>query len=319
MRVAVTGIGMVNALGNTANNVWRGLSLQKSGITSLPLSHEVQIGGKPNFSTSSWKQHVKVSNSLSLYYAYAAATEALLQSSLPSSAVSLIYETCVSENTIFALEASKLSYSLGITSSVDCKISSLGGLDAVCSGINRVKTGVFDKILIVGSSAALNPYYLDQFTKLGLLNNRDNGNPEGSVKSFDLNANGIVLGEGAAAILLESWDSAIERKAKIIAEVKGHGRTNDGMFLFKPHEKAEGLIRACEKALKSVKKEDVSAILADGISLIERDVAEAIAIDKLVPLVPTSSFKAGFGHMLGAAGCSQICSAVLALEYVRVI
>ena len=211
--------------------------------------------------------------------------------------------------------AAELSLSLGIISSVDTKLSPLGSLDAVCKGFSLINEKILNAVLIVGTQASLNEFYLEKFADLGILNIRDNGNPQESIKSFDIDAKGLVLGEGAAAILLESRDSAIDRRAKILAEIKSFSRNCDAKYLLKSEETASGLEKACKDSLKKANCK-IDAVLADGCGLAERDFVELVGIAKSLKNPSITGLKANIGHMLGALGCTQVASGVMAIENV---
>lgn len=230
----------------------------------------------------------------------------------------LILDTCISPVLFHSLAASELSCSLGIFTSVDTKISILGSLDSFCTAISRIQNNTLSSVLLVGSQESLSPFYLNRLAALGLLNVNDNGNPSEAIRSFDINAKGMVLGEGAAAIVLESFEAVDKRGGKILAEVKGYGRNNDGKYLFKPEESGKGLQRACSIALKQANCTP-DAVLADGSSLPDRDFVEVIGVNAIAKNKKITGIKANIGHMLGATGPSQIASAVMAVNQVSII
>jgi 3-oxoacyl-[acyl-carrier-protein] synthase II len=216
-----------------------------------------------------------------------------------------------------SLISGNLSNSLGITGSTDTKVSPLGSLDAVCSGISRISSGINDSILIIGTQESLSSYYYYRLNNLGLLNTKDNGNPLESIRSFDVNAKGLVLGQGAAAVVLENMDSAINRKAKVLAEVKAFSRNNDGKYLLKPDENGEGLAYAIISAMEKADCK-VDAVIADGASLPNWDFVELQAIADCIKKPSVTALKANVGHLMGALGCTQFGAGVKAIANVTV-
>ena len=324
MRVAITGIGMVNALGNTSLTVWNNLLLKTIGISHHDLAGPIKIGARPVFSKSPWhcklpvpsKQHTR---SLSTYYALSAATEALLQSSVPREGLHLLLDTCISPtlpHTFPNVLSTELACSLGLVSHTDTKISAIGSLDSFCSAVSRVQSGSCKSVILVGAQASLTPYFLEKLGAIGLLNSKDNGNPLESVRSFDINAKGLVLGEGAAAVVVEEWEAAVSRGARVLAEVRAYSRNNFGKYLLRAEESGRGLELACRNAVEKAGGRP-EYVIADGCSLADRDFAELSGLAKAFGKARISGIKANVGHLMGALGATQVATAVLAVEKVR--
>ena len=208
-----------------------------------------------------------------------------------------------------------MSTSLEITKSSNAKFSPLGGLDSFCSAVSKIQSGSSKSLLFIGTQECLTAEYLNKVETLGILNTKDNGNPQESIRSFDIDAKGIVLGEGAAAIVLEELESALARNAKILAEVKGFARNNDGQYLLKPAESGLGLEICCKQALKA-SKVNVEVVLADGTSQPERDLVEVKAICSSIKKPKITGIKGNVGHLMGALGSTQIAASVLAVTNV---
>jgi 3-oxoacyl-[acyl-carrier-protein] synthase II len=137
-------------------------------------------------------------------------------------------------------------------------------------------------------------------------------------RPFDRDRSGMVLGEGAAVLALEDWQSAEERGATILGEVKGYGISTDNHHLTQPNPSGIGPRTAMEQALQSagVKVEEIDYINAHGTATRFNDAAEAKAIQELFSRrVPVSSTKSMMGHSLGAAGAVEAVFCLLALQH----
>lgn len=137
------------------------------------------------------------------------------------------------------------------------------------------------------------------------------------VRPFDKNRTGLVLGEGAAMLALEEWDSAQQRGAPILAEVTGYGIATDNHHLTQPHPSGIGPHLAMERALGDAGRlaGDIDYINAHGTATTFNDATEGLAIAQLFgSRVPVSSTKSMMGHSLGAAGAIEAVFTVLALR-----
>jgi 3-oxoacyl-[acyl-carrier-protein] synthase II len=135
-------------------------------------------------------------------------------------------------------------------------------------------------------------------------------------RPFDKDRSGLVLGEGAALLALESLDSARARNATVLGLVTGYGVSTDNHHLTQPHPSGSGPQQAMERALASAEREagEVDYINAHGTATLFNDATEGTAISKLFPRVPVSSTKSMMGHSLGAAGAIEAVFCLLALR-----
>jgi 3-oxoacyl-[acyl-carrier-protein] synthase II len=135
-------------------------------------------------------------------------------------------------------------------------------------------------------------------------------------RPFDRERTGMVLGEGAALLALENWESAHERGARILAEITGYGISTDNHHLTQPHPSGSGARQAMEQALASAGLEGpaLDYINAHGTATPFNDAAEGKAVSELSPQVPISSTKSMMGHSLGAAGAIEAVISILALR-----
>ncbi len=136
-------------------------------------------------------------------------------------------------------------------------------------------------------------------------------------RPFDKERSGLVLGEGAALLALESWDSAERRGAEILAEVTGYGISTDNHHITQPHPSGEGPYQAMKGALESAGRApgEVDYINAHGTATTFNDATEGAAIARLFGRTPTSSTKSMMGHSLGAAGAIEAVISILALRH----
>jgi 3-oxoacyl-[acyl-carrier-protein] synthase II len=139
------------------------------------------------------------------------------------------------------------------------------------------------------------------------------------IRPFDRNRTGLVLGEGAALLALEEWESARRRGAPILAEVTGYGISTDNHHLTQPHPSGIGPLQAMSRALASAQRrpEEVDYINAHGTATSFNDATEGAAIAQLFGdrQPPVSSTKSMMGHSLGAAGAIEAVFSILALEH----
>jgi 3-oxoacyl-[acyl-carrier-protein] synthase II len=193
------------------------------------------------------------------------------------------------------------------------------GTHAIGEAYMHVAMGHADGILAGGTESVFTPLIFAAFARMGALSMRNECPAEAS-RPFDRDRDGFVIGEGAAALVLENLDVARRRGAKIYAEVVGYGLSTDAYHITSPPPEGEGAARAMAAALKSGKidPEEVDYINAHGSSTPANDVAESAAIETVFAAharkVSISSTKGATGHCLGAAGAMEAVFTVLALR-----
>ncbi|HEY5792913.1 MAG TPA: beta-ketoacyl-[acyl-carrier-protein] synthase family protein, partial [Chthoniobacterales bacterium] len=133
-------------------------------------------------------------------------------------------------------------------------------------------------------------------------------------RPFDRNRTGLVLGEGAAILILEEWETAERGSAEILAEIAGYGAANDNHHLTQPDPSGAGPRRSMQAALAVAGQETVDYVNAHGTGTPHNDASEGAAIGQLLPGVPVSSTKGAMGHSLGAAGAIEAVFCILALR-----
>lgn len=199
-----------------------------------------------------------------------------------------------------------------------CATSSHG----IGEAFHAIRYGYADAVIAGGSEAAINELSVAGFTNSTALSTRND--PKDSSIPFDLRRDGFVIGEGAAMIVLEEYDHANQRGAKIYGEIVGYANTCDAYHITAPHPEAEGAANALRLALKEAGYQDSMKIYfnAHGTSTPLNDKAETMAIKKIfgdrAKEIRISSTKSMTGHMLGAAGVTEAIACLLALSENRI-
>lgn len=169
-----------------------------------------------------------------------------------------------------------------------------------------------------GTEASITPLGVGAFCAMGAIS--ANPDPNTSCRPFSRNRDGLVMGEGAAALILESLESAINRGADIYGEITGYGSAADAFHITSPASGGEGAVRAMELALgqSRLDKEEIKYINAHGTATIYNDKIETEAIKgffgKHAYNIPISSTKSMTGHMMGAAGAIEAIFTLMTLK-----
>ena len=193
------------------------------------------------------------------------------------------------------------------------------GTNAIGEAAEMIRRGAADAMVAGGSEAAIVPVALAGFNVMDAISIR-NDDPERASRPFDRDRDGFVLGEGAAALILESLDHARSRRASILAEVAGYGTTNDAYHMSAPLEDGAGASACMRLALADagLAPTEIDYINAHGTSTRLNDASETSAIKtvfgELAYSIPISSTKSMTGHLLGAAGAVEAIFSVLALR-----
>jgi 3-oxoacyl-[acyl-carrier-protein] synthase II len=193
------------------------------------------------------------------------------------------------------------------------------GTQAIGEAAELIRRGWADVMFVVGTEAGVIETGLAGFAQMRAISTR-NDDPEGASRPFDKDRDGFVLGEGGAALIVESLDRAIGRNARIYAEVLGSSVANDAYDLVAPDPSAEGELRVMRLALQDagVGLDEVDYINAHATSTVAGDVVESFAIKRLFGerayQIPISSTKSMIGHALGAAGALEAVACVFTLR-----
>lgn len=192
--------------------------------------------------------------------------------------------------------------------------------NAIVDAYDQIRLGRADVMLAGGSEAAICPTGVGGFNAMHALSVRNDA-PETASRPFSKSRDGFVIGEGAACLVLEEYEHAIARGAKIYAEIVGSGLTADAHHMTAPHPEGDGAMRVMQNAIEEagLKPEDVDYINVHGTSTYAGDISETKAIKGVFGehayKLNISSTKSMTGHLLGAAGALEAVITVLAMMH----
>lgn len=190
--------------------------------------------------------------------------------------------------------------------------------NAIVDAYDQIRLNRADVMLAGGSEAAICPTGVGGFNAMHALSVR-NDDPKGASRPFSKSRDGFVIGEGAACLVLEEYEHAVARGAKIYAEIVGSGLTADAYHMTAPHPEGDGAMRVMQNAISEagLLPEDVDYINVHGTSTYAGDIAETKAIKQLFGehayKLNISSTKSMTGHLLGAAGALEAVITILSM------
>jgi 3-oxoacyl-[acyl-carrier-protein] synthase II len=215
--------------------------------------------------------------------------------------------------------ASHMSIRLGLANScLTYTVACASAAAAIGEACRRIRDGEATVMLTGGSDAPLCYGVVRAWEALRILASGDGDNAACACRPFDAGRTGLVLGEGAAALVLEDWQHAVARKAPILAELAGYGASSDHANLVRPE--VRGQIRAIEQALADagLRPDQVDYINAHGTATPEGDPTEIEALRRVfgehAAGLPVSASKSMHGHMMGASGAVEAVVTVMALQ-----
>jgi 3-oxoacyl-[acyl-carrier-protein] synthase II len=353
-RVAVTGIGAVTPLGLDAPSTWRAALAGESGIgwistfdtDGLPVRVAGEVKGFDPSQVVSAKEARKLERNVLL--GVAAGREALADAGLNGfdpTRVGIVFGSAIGgvpglleqaevmrergpdrvspnflPNVLVDSVSGQLAISLGIKGPNYAVVSACAtGSHAVGEAAEMIKRGSADAVLAGGTESCIVPLILAGFTAMrGLA--VENEHPPHASRPFDATRAGFVMSAGSGALLLEDWDTAQQRGARIYAEVLGYGASNDAHHMAQPEPEATGVAAMMASALDraGVERTRVGYINAHGTSTPLGDTAETRAIKDVFGAhaydLAVSSTKSMTGHTFGAAGAIEAIMCVLALH-----
>ena len=356
-RVAVTGIGAICGLGNSVSEIWENALAGKSGISTIDrMSTEgwaVNFAGVVrNFKLSDKLMDPKDQDRFDLFNQYAlhAGDEAVQMSGILGAGyrpekIGIILGTGLGgfphiEQNITAMneKGPRRVSPFFIPSVIPNMAPGLMAIHYGFKGINfsiasacassahsigvaatEIMVGRQDAMITGGTEAVVTGSPIAGFANMKALSKR-NDEPTRASRPYDTGRDGFVMGEGAGIIVLENYEKAKARGAKILAEVVGFGASDDAHHITAPHPEGLGALICMEQAieLSGIKKEDIGYINAHGTSTPLGDVAETEAIKKVFGKhaydLRVSSTKSMTGHLLGAAGGLESIFCIKALE-----
>lgn len=357
-RVVVTGLGALTPIGNTLDEYWEGLISGKSGAAPITYFDTEKFKTKfacelKNFNATDFLDR-KEARKMDRFtqYAMVASDEAIADSKLDLDTINKLrvgviwgagiggLETFQNEVLNFAagdgtprfnpffipkmiadIAPGNISIKHGFMGPNYTTVSACASsANAMIDALNYIRLGHCDIIVTGGSEAAVAIAGMGGFNAMHALSTR-NESPETASRPFDATRDGFVLGEGAGAIILEEYEHAKARGAKIYAEVLGGGMSSDAYHMTAPHPEGIGVIAVMKNCLENagLKPEDVDAINTHGTSTPLGDVAELKAITEVfgshAKTININSTKSMTGHLLGAAGAIEAISSILSIEH----
>ena len=354
-RVVVTGIGAVTPLGNNVRDTWEGMKSGKNGIAPITLFDTENFKAKLGAEVKSFdpKEYLETNEILRTdryaQFAVAAAKQAVDESGIEGNVeperFAVIFGTGIGGIGTFEVEHTKLlekgprrvsplfvpmmigNMAAGmIAIRHDCRDSAMPAVTACASGTNAigeamrlVRHGYADAVITGGAEAAILPSAIAGFVNMQALSTSEKID-EASLP-FDKRRGGFVIGEGSVSLVLEEYEHAKKRGAKIYGEVCGYGSTCDAYHITAPHPEARGGAQAMTQAMREANysESDVVYINAHGTGTHMNDKLETLARKKALgednaKKAFVSSTKSMTGHMLGAAGAVEALACLFALN-----
>lgn len=355
-RVVITGVGMISPLGNSVETTWKGILAGKSGVNLIDSFDTTDFSTKiwanvKNFSIDEFASG-KDARKMDLFtqYGVAASYEAIRDSGLVideqtslrsgvavGAGIGGIYTITQNYEKITQGGPRKVSpffIPAGIINMVAGQISiahklkgpNISIVTACTTGTHNIGMGArliaygdADVMVCGGAEMTLTPLCLAGFSAVRALSKR-NDEPEKASRPWDRDRDGFVMGDGAGILVLESYEHALARGAKIYAEIVGFGMSGDAYHITAPDDNADGAARAMQEAIYDAKilPEEIQYINAHGTSTELNDRNETIAVKRVFGqhayTLSMSSTKSMTGHLLGAAGAVEAIFSVLAIR-----
>ena len=352
-RVVVTGMGAITPVGNDVDTMWESLKNGRSGITLVTrydpsLTKAKVVAEVKNFDPTEYiEKRDCLRMDLYTQYAMAAAAQAVADSGIEEKVaperfgvyvgsgvggIDTFYEQC--KNMFNDKNISPFFIPMMISNiaagNIAIKYKAQGpclpvvtacstSTHAIGEAFRLIKFGYADAVIAGGAEAALHPLAIRGFTSCKALTMSED--PAQASIPFDKRRNGFVLGEGAGMLILEEYEHAVSRGAKIYAEICGYGNTCDAHHVTAPDPEAAGAARCVQQALDEAAFDGNGSTLyinAHGTSTPMNDVTETKAFKKVLGeeayRTHISSTKSMTGHMLGATGAVEAIAAIQALR-----
>ncbi len=354
-RVVVTGLGAVTPVGNNVKDTWEGLKSGRNGIAPITLFDTSEYKAKLGAEVKGFDpgEYLEVNDILRTdryaQFAVAAASQAVKESGVEKTVeperFAVYFGTGIGGIGTFEKEHTKLmergsrrvsplfvpmmigNMAAGmIAIRHDCRGPAMPAITACASGSNAIgeamrliRHGYADAVITGGAEAAVSPSAVAGFVNMQALSPAQD--PDEASLPFDRRRSGFVIGEGAVALVLEEYEHARARKARIYGEICGYGSTCDAWHITAPHPEGRGGAQAMQDAMREAgyTEKDRVYINAHGTGTPMNDAVETMAIKKALggeaaKRAYVSSTKSMTGHMLGAAGAIEALACLLALK-----
>ncbi len=357
-RVVVTGMGLVTPLGTGVEKNWDALIAGRSGIRTISRfsnleAYPSQIAGEvPDFSAADFIEPKEIKKmDLFIQYAVAAAAMAMTDSGLkidtelaeqvgviigvglcgidtiettkeailqggPRKISPFFIPKVISNLAPGQIAIRHGAKGINLTPTSACA----SGTHAIGEAYHLIRRGLQDAVITGGAESAITPLAVGGFAAMKALSTR-NDEPERASRPFDRDRDGFVIAEGSGVLILEERERALQRGAKIYAEVVGYAANGDAHHMTAPAPEGEGAARCMRLALKDagLAPTDVDYINAHGTSTEYNDANETMAIKKVfgeqAAKLAVSSTKSMTGHLLGAAGAVEGVFSALSLHH----
>ncbi|WP_324172401.1 beta-ketoacyl-ACP synthase II [Sulfurimonas sp.] len=350
-RVVVTGMGMINAVGNDKESSFKAICEGECGIDIITAfdteKYSVKIAGEvKDFdpSTVMAPKEVKKADRF-IHLGLKAAQEAMLDADLPEDTdmerfgisagsgigglPSIERNSIILENrgprriSPFFIPGALVNMLGGFVSiehgtkgpNLSSVTACAAGTHAISEACKTIMCGGADKMLVVSAECAVTGVGVGGFAAMKALST-NNENPKGASRPFDANRDGFVMGEGAASLVVEDYESAKARGAKIYGEIIGFGESGDANHITTPS--LDGPARAMKAAYKMAGEPKLDYVNAHGTSTPINDKNETAAVKDLLGgkenCPPMSSIKGQIGHCLGAAGGIEAVTCLMAMR-----
>lgn len=356
IRVVVTGLGCISPLGNEVETTWKAATEGKSGAAPSTLFDTSEFKTKFSAEVKDYDPAEVVGRRLSrrldrfAQFALGASGQALEDAGIDKDNIDgdragVVLGTGIGGVSTLVLETSKfnergprwvsphlvpmmmpdsgpayvaLTYQLrGPNMAIVTACAS--SANAIGEATEMIRRGVADVMIGLGSEAVIVPVAVAGFNVMDAMSTR-NDDPQGASRPFDLDRDGFVLGEGAAALVLESLEHAQGRDAPILAEVLGYSSTNDAFHISAPALNGAGAAQCMKLGLEDagISADQIDYINAHGTSTRLNDSSETAAIKTVFGEraydIPISSTKSMTGHLLGAAGALESLFCIKAIQ-----
>jgi 3-oxoacyl-[acyl-carrier-protein] synthase II len=356
-RVVVTGMGVISPVGLTIEEFWKNLLDGKSGVGYITKFDTTNFATKfaaevKNFDPVNYMDR-KLAQRMDIFTQFAmAATEMAIQdaglnsdSKIDKERVAVVYASGIGgmwtyhtqhellfktgsprhispftvPMMIIDIAAGYISIRYGYKGPNYATVSACASsANAITDAVMLIERGLADVVITGGTESAICPMGIGSFNAMRALSTRNDA-PEKASRPFDADRDGFVMGEGAGTLILESLEHALNRGAKIYAEVAGFGLTADAYHITAPAPNGEGAARSMSMALKDagLLPEDIDYINAHGTSTKENDKNETQAIKTVFGehayKLAVNSTKSMIGHLLGAAGAVEAIATILSI------
>ncbi len=353
-RVVVTGLGLLSPIGNTVDEAWRNALAGKSGAAAIDAfdtsDHSVKIAaGVKDFKAADYMDRKEARRvDPFIQYGVVAGIQAVRDAGLEDvdgdaqrvgvaigsgiggiNTIEATHSVCLKRgpgrvspffvpSSVINMISGNLSIKYGFLGpNVAVVTACTTGTHNIGIGARMIQYGEADVMVVGGSEQATSPVTVAGFSSMRALSTR-NDEPERASRPWDRDRDGFLLGDGAGVLVLEEYERAKARDAKIYCEIKGFGMSADGWHITSPPDDGRGAVASMRNAMAdaSLAPADVDYINAHGTSTPQGDIAETLAIKAVFgedTKVAVSSSKSMIGHLLGAAGAVEGIFSVLAV------